>query len=846
MFLRRALAGFAVALLTVPAVAAPLFPDGPDSHWAKDAVAALAAKGLVEGYPDGTFKGDRAASRWETAMIVARLLAKAEQAHATFATKSELDELRKLALAFREELDALGVRVGNLEESVTRVERRVTELERITFYGHVETRMVMQSFANKGVSDNDDGRFGAGAAGTVPYLNYDSLVGTAQASPLRPQIHGILPTVDYRNGRALSSGTGFTSLAVLGLNIEVTEDIEAGAEFAAYSSQGDAVVDAYWGVSAPYLSNPFTANAPSAQSQDNAPYTRMTLDRFWLLHKPSKTRVMLGNIDKTEMDSFVYVGEGNLGVFGPSHWPGFGFQVLGNVELNEAAEQYLTYEVLGTRFGNGVRFNGTNYQNYALSGNVAFHHQNGEVQLNISRMAEEAAAGGGPLTVGLTNGINVAYGASPGWSAHQWVNPPGFYAAQLSQFHQSNTGSIGNTTDTRPISGWNGAIDNAIGLTSGGGNFGPQSQMTYGISAFHQFKLDESNKLLLIGEYGRSDYRPNRNSPYSVDGSMVRLRLEGNLLDEDLSIGVEYLSVDPTYSPAGWFGNVDGARHVDTFNFEGLFHLYDNGKYPHNREGFRFDGRYAFCEKAGAVWVKAAFLEQTSTSLYDVRLGVNALGGGAPNFPVIGFSPGFVDFVFYGFAHPNIYGAASANSFAPDLTPLENPSGSQTDYSLGGQYRFQEAGVKVAASYRRFELNRASTLTPALGGSQNRVDLASDTYSMEVSWDVSKKVTLHGGFDAVASKGHYDPSGLYNSYAIATGENDFTNIDSVQKIPNLGVDWKMAENTDLNLTLRHYDTRDKVNPNVAPGNINLGQIGSTAHAFDWSGLQVSTHLKLSF
>ena len=57
---------FGLVLATSVALqAAPLFPDVPEGHWAKDAVAALAAKGLVEGYPDGTFKGDRSASRWD-------------------------------------------------------------------------------------------------------------------------------------------------------------------------------------------------------------------------------------------------------------------------------------------------------------------------------------------------------------------------------------------------------------------------------------------------------------------------------------------------------------------------------------------------------------------------------------------------------------------------------------------------------------------------------------------------------------------------------------------------------------------------------------------------------------
>ena len=65
--------------LAAPAFAAPLFPDVPENHWARDAVATLAAKGIVEGYPDGTFKGDRNATRWEVAMMVARLLGQMEQ-----------------------------------------------------------------------------------------------------------------------------------------------------------------------------------------------------------------------------------------------------------------------------------------------------------------------------------------------------------------------------------------------------------------------------------------------------------------------------------------------------------------------------------------------------------------------------------------------------------------------------------------------------------------------------------------------------------------------------------------------------------------------------------------------
>lgn len=47
-----------------------IFPDIPENHWAYEAVAAMAKNGLVQGYPDGTFKGDRSLTRYEFAQII--------------------------------------------------------------------------------------------------------------------------------------------------------------------------------------------------------------------------------------------------------------------------------------------------------------------------------------------------------------------------------------------------------------------------------------------------------------------------------------------------------------------------------------------------------------------------------------------------------------------------------------------------------------------------------------------------------------------------------------------------------------------------------------------------------
>jgi len=68
-----------VALLAV-IVAVPVFAQAnpaqtvPFDHWAYDAVDQLVQKGIIIGYPDGTFKGDRAMTRYEFAMAISRLL----------------------------------------------------------------------------------------------------------------------------------------------------------------------------------------------------------------------------------------------------------------------------------------------------------------------------------------------------------------------------------------------------------------------------------------------------------------------------------------------------------------------------------------------------------------------------------------------------------------------------------------------------------------------------------------------------------------------------------------------------------------------------------------------------
>jgi len=95
------------------------FSDVPQGHWAYDAVAQLAQDGVIDGYGDNTFQGDKNITRYEMAQMVAKAMAKTNNgANANAADKAALD---KLAVEFHDELNNLGVRVANLEKNADQV-----------------------------------------------------------------------------------------------------------------------------------------------------------------------------------------------------------------------------------------------------------------------------------------------------------------------------------------------------------------------------------------------------------------------------------------------------------------------------------------------------------------------------------------------------------------------------------------------------------------------------------------------------------------------------------------------------------------------------------------------------
>ena len=159
--MKKILAIAAVAALTagVSAYAANPFSDVSPDDWAYQAVSDLSDQGVVEGYPDGTFKGERNMTRYELAQVIARLMAREDQLNAE--QKATVD---KLAGEYADELANLGVRVSNLEKKVGN----------ISWFGDARMRWKEKGYNTDGSrkADGWDGRMRINAKAQVNDSTY--------------------------------------------------------------------------------------------------------------------------------------------------------------------------------------------------------------------------------------------------------------------------------------------------------------------------------------------------------------------------------------------------------------------------------------------------------------------------------------------------------------------------------------------------------------------------------------------------------------------------------------------------------------------------------------------------
>jgi len=193
----------AVLVLAAPAFAQGPFMDVPTDHWAYDAVNKLQKDGIVIGYPDGTFGGKRAMSRYEFATAIARMLpminpdltnyvTKSELKDAidgikypesldmsNYATKADLDALKKLIDEFRDTLAQLGVDVDALKRDVAALAARVdaleAEMKRVRWTGDLNVFAIATS-SQEGVPFDLDERITTGVPASSGDYKKDTLL----------------------------------------------------------------------------------------------------------------------------------------------------------------------------------------------------------------------------------------------------------------------------------------------------------------------------------------------------------------------------------------------------------------------------------------------------------------------------------------------------------------------------------------------------------------------------------------------------------------------------------------------------------------------------------------------
>ncbi len=130
------------------------FKDVPANHWAYKAVMTLVKKGIMKGYPDGTFKGNKKVTRFELAKILANFLKKVKAGNVKLSSQ-DLATIQKLTVELADELALLGVKVSTIEDELNSLKKEVASLKenggsngKIKFSGKFHTLYNYREFDN--------------------------------------------------------------------------------------------------------------------------------------------------------------------------------------------------------------------------------------------------------------------------------------------------------------------------------------------------------------------------------------------------------------------------------------------------------------------------------------------------------------------------------------------------------------------------------------------------------------------------------------------------------------------------------------------------------------------------
>jgi hypothetical protein len=333
-------------------------------------------------------------------------------------------------------------------------------------------------------------------------------------------------------------------------------------------------------------------------------------------------------------------------------------------------------------------------------------------------------------------------------------------------------------------------------------------------------------------------------------------------LFKDYDIDAEYVDVNPFYNPyILQYPSISGVNQsfwrIPTLSwFPEMYPVSDKDVYPNNREGFRAffkwnpvdakDGK-----RKTVFWGEYGNMSQTKTSMQDIRYSAGALDAPGmpittPNSYVLGFSPGWIDTVFTGFS-PLSYAGFSGNpsaavaGFNEFAVARENPRGKITNWGLGANYRFDSLnGLGIHVAYKDWTFRRGSALAPVYGGSMNNIDLRLTGGIVALQYPVSERFAVKGGYAWTDVRGHYDPTGIYQNFAMDTADINFQTLNNSQTSPFVGFDYDIARNVNWNMTAKWLTSKDRLGTFTSPN------FFAQRNPFSWSGLQVTSQVKVSF
>lgn len=712
------------------AVAAP-FGDVPEDHWAAEAVSQLAAKGLVEGYPDGLYRGDRAASRYEMAMIVSRVMAKleafAKHEHEQYVTKKDLEMVKRLMNEFKDELDALGVRVSNAEAAIASLEKRVTELERVRVYGEFKTKWVANSLNYQPDINAAGAVVQPGAASLESGTDHLALSFKSKAGdPFNPgKLYSTIP---------VSTGTAFTTSGTIGVKGKLAKNIDGGAEISAWSATGDRNVALRHGTRLPYLSNPFTENSgftATGNLKDDAFNFRGALDNIWVRKDDWKVTLGTYNTDRTKR--YFLGGVPNLQFTEPGDfYPLWGAQLKGKWK---AGEFPMWGEAYAAKLAEAGGTSG-NINTYVWGSRVDmnFNKDKGNLGVNFQRVAntDTNTVGGGVTTTAF---INYPRGGSTALAGGLTGNTHIPWTLTGTPFVNMDYTANANVRTVLPQN---------------------QEMNMVGVDLTYKFPEVDSKwlkDLWVKGQFGNSSYKPTTVIPLGspngsiipkADGDMWSFLVSANLFK--VNFKGEYLNVDPTYDPfliqmpnpfgpftgpgTGYtwatispFNVAFGANTVGVNNAGGFYHVHDTKYYPHNREGFRVGGSWDFEVFKSSANLYSAFESYTQK---EASTGANLAKVGfiEPEFTLAGTL------------------ATSANN-PTGINPGSATKGKIQMWHNGFSYDIPISWLKNKITwytYHRLRYRHRDT------DDANNIDLIQHKWATRFSYPFSKKLTVYAGY----------------------------------------------------------------------------------------------------